>query len=63
MESNIKQEAAQSLLDRAKDTSKSSEAYMLIDSAKRLNPTLDIDSIKRAWDEKWMKEQRILRGV
>ena len=63
MDASIELEAAQSLTGRVMSSSKLSEVDLLLSAAKRLNPALNIDSIKRAWTEKWMNEQKILSGV
>lgn len=50
-------DAANSLLERAYQADKSSTAYLLIDSACRLNPSLDNGSLKREWLNQWMEKQ------
>ena len=47
-------EAAQSLIIRALQSPKQSEAMLLIDAAQRLDPEKDGRAIKAAWLEIWL---------
>lgn len=53
----MENDAANALLERAKNEQYCSTAYMLIDAAKRLNPELDTVSIKREWLNAFLEKQ------
>lgn len=47
--------AALSLLTRALNSGKQSEATLLIDAAQRLDPAINAEDVKNQWLEKWIK--------
>ena len=50
--------AAKSLLNRALEVKTQGCAYMLIDTAKRLDETIDTVSLKSVWLDAWMWTNR-----
>lgn len=55
--------AAQALIDRALQAEQATYAYMLIDSAARLDPSIDTAAIKNEWLENWMERtHKLLTG-
>ncbi len=55
---DINKEAAKSLLNRALEVKTQGCAYMLIDTAKRLDETIDTVSLKTIWLDAWMWTNR-----
>lgn len=51
---SIEQEAARNLINRAMDETKQHIAYMLIESAGKLDASLYVDGLKNLWLEKWL---------
>ena len=51
---DINKEAAKSLLNRALEVKTQGCANMLIDTAKRLDETIDTVSLKEIWLESWI---------
>ena len=54
----INELAAKSLLNRALEVKTQGCANMLIDTAKRLDETIDTVSLKNAWLDVWMMENK-----
>lgn len=50
-------EAAQSLINRALRTDSQSIAYLLIDTAHRLDNSIDTKKIKREWINQWLQKE------
>ena len=53
----MNQEAAQELIERALQNESQSIAYLLIDTAYRLDNSIDCGSIKKKWTDEWMKRE------
>lgn len=54
----LEQLAAAELIQRAFRLNTPSVAELLINSAKRIDPTIDTDHVKAQWFEKWLPETR-----
>lgn len=52
------QQAALNLINRAMDESKQSTAYLLIDSAYRLDESIDVNQVRADWLDKWLQENK-----
>ena len=57
-QNEINKEAAKSLLNRALEVKTQGCAYMLIDTAKRLDSTIDTVALKNMWLDMWMWTNR-----
>ena len=55
--------AARSLLERAWKSTIASEAELLFNAAKRLDPTLDIEALKTLWVNQFLAKQANSRNV
>lgn len=53
--------ASQSLLERAYQSSKPSEFIFLLDTAYRLDNSIDREAITNSWMSTWMDEEKIKR--
>lgn len=53
----MNQESAQELIEKALQNESQSIAYLLIDTAYRLDNSIDCKSIKRKWTDQWMKRE------
>lgn len=50
-------EAAQSLIERAQQAESQAIANILLESAQRIDPSVDIAPYKRQWLDKWMERE------
>jgi len=57
------QEAAQSLVKRALDAERQSEAELLIDAAKTLDLSIKANELKSQWLEQWLEQNKNRKGT
>lgn len=51
---SLNQQAALSLIQRARESVRQSEANLLIDAAARIEPSVNADKLKAEWLERWL---------
>ena len=60
---SIEQEAALNLLEQAKQASQYSTMNLLLESAARLDSTIDTVSFIRMWIDQWMIAEKTKRSI
>jgi len=55
---SIEQQAAQNFIERAMHSTEYHTAELLLNSAHRLDSTLDINRLKSVWLENWLKDNQ-----